>query len=69
LPAITAILCGEPGTVPGVTPLDATDAGPMPALLLAVTVNVNITPFVNPVIVSGLAMPEAVIPPGAAVTV
>jgi hypothetical protein len=41
----------------------------MPTLLVAVTVKVYATPFDRPVMVTGLAKPEAVLPPGFAVTV
>ena len=40
-----------------------------PAALLAVTLKVYSTPFVKPVTVIGLAGPDAVMPPGLAVTV
>ena len=53
----------------GVTELDAEEAEPVPALLVAVTVKVYAVPFVRPVTVIGLAEPVAVIPPGDDVTV
>ena len=40
LPAVAVTLVGAPGTVAGHTELDALDADPVPALLVAVTVNV-----------------------------
>ena len=41
LPAVTPVIVGAPGGPVGVTPGDdATDAGPVPALFVAVTVNV-----------------------------
>ena len=40
LPAVAETLVGAPGTVAGVTELDGVDAGPVPAALVAVTVNV-----------------------------
>jgi hypothetical protein len=39
-PAVADTAVGTLGTVEGVTLLVATDAGPVPALLVAVTVNV-----------------------------
>jgi hypothetical protein len=38
LPAVAETFCGAPGTVLGMTLLDAADAGLPPALLIAVTV-------------------------------
>jgi hypothetical protein len=52
----------------GVTLFDGKDEGLMPALFVAVTVNVYATPFVSPVTVRGLAKPEALWTPGVAVT-
>jgi hypothetical protein len=40
LPAVADTDVGAPGTVAGTTAFDGTDAGPGPALLAAVTVNV-----------------------------
>jgi hypothetical protein len=53
----------------GVMLLDAADAAPVPAALVAVTVKVYETPLVRPVTVIGLAAPVPVVPPGLAVTV
>src|SRR4051794_31216600 len=53
----------------GVTEFEADDAGPVPMALVAVTVNVYEVPFVKPVTVSGPLLPDAVCPPGCAVTV
>ena len=53
----------------GVTLFEAFDAGPVPALLDAVTVNVYAMPFVRPVTVSGEEGPVDVTPPGLEVTV
>jgi hypothetical protein len=44
--AVTAV--GAPGTVAGVTAADATDAGPVPTALVAVTVNVYAVPLERP---------------------
>jgi len=43
--------------------------GPVPSAFVAVTVNVYAVPFTNPVTVIGEPGPEAVKPPGLAVTV
>jgi hypothetical protein len=68
-PIVAARFVGAPGTVAGVTALDADDAEPVPTALVAVTVNVYETPFVRPVMVIGEDPPVAVIPPGLEVTV
>ena len=53
----------------GVTLLDAADAGLVPALLVAFTVNVYAVSLLNPVTAMGDAAPVAVKPPGLLVTV
>jgi hypothetical protein len=53
----------------GTTELDVVDAPEVPIALVAVTVNVYEVPFVNPVTTIGLCDPDAVAPPGEAVTV
>ena len=53
----------------GVTLFDAAEAEPVPAELVAVTVNEYATPLVRPVTVRGLERPVPVAPPGFAVTV
>lgn len=53
----------------GLRLLDGDDSGPVPAILVARTVKVYVVPFVNPVIVIGLVVPVAVIPPGFEITV
>jgi hypothetical protein len=68
-PAVAETPVGAPGAVAGVTALDGDEAGPAPAPLVAVTVNVYAVPFVKPETVNGLAEPVAVAPPGEAVTV
>jgi len=68
-PTVAVPIAGAPGTVAGVTLLEAADASPVPTLLVAVTVKVYCVPFVSPLIVRGLLAPVAVIPPGLAVTV
>ena len=64
LPAVAVPIVGAPGTVAGVTLLEAADAGPVPIALVAVTVKVYTVPFVRPVTVIGLDAPVAVILPG-----
>ena len=53
----------------GVTAVDAVDAAPVPARLVAVTVKVYGVPFVRPVTTNGLVAPLTDAPPGLAVTV
>ena len=53
----------------GVTELEAADAGLVPIAFVAVTVKVYAVPLVKPVMVIGLVVPVAVIPPGFDVTV
>jgi hypothetical protein len=65
--ALTAV--GAPGNAAGVTLFDAVEAGPVPTLLVAATVQVYAVPFVSPVTVSGLAAPEPVTAPGLHVAV
>jgi len=63
---------GTPGTVgplEGVTAFEALLAELVPAALVAVTVKVYSVPFDNPLTVTGLAAPDAVILPGLEVTV
>jgi hypothetical protein len=69
LPRTAETLVGAPGTVAGVTALDADDAELVPTAFVAVTVNVYAVPFVRPVMVIGESLPLAVIPPGLEVTV
>ena len=54
LPAVADTALGEPGAVgaAGVTLLDAAEAGLVPTLLVAVTVNVYAVPLVRPVTVA-----------------
>jgi hypothetical protein len=62
---------GAPGTVTldGVTLFDATDAGPVPIELVAVTLKVYAVPLVRPETTSGLPAPDAINPPGFEVAV
>src|SRR5712691_6817563 len=64
-PAVAVSPVGAPGTVAGVTALEAADAGPVPTALVAVTVNVYLSPLDRPVTVIGLAVPVATWPPRA----
>ena len=68
-PAVAAPIVGAPGTVAGVTLLEAADAAPAPSPLVAVTVKVYSVPLVSPLTVRGLLAPVAVSPPGPDVTV
>src|SRR4051794_26632206 len=49
LPALALTPVGAPGTAAGVTAFEGLDAAPVPAALVAFTVNVYETPFVRPV--------------------
>jgi len=70
LPGVAVTAVGAPGTVLGVTAALATDAGEVPTLLVAVTVNVYEVPLVNPATVADVpTIVVAVAPPGDAITV
>src|SRR5262249_62299013 len=60
---------GRQRAATGVTASEGAGGGPVPAALVAVTVNVYAVPFVSPVTVTGLPAALACAPPGAAVTV
>ena len=49
LPAVAVKPVGAPGTVAGVNAPEAADGDPVPATLIAATVNVYAVPFVRPV--------------------
>jgi len=70
-PAVAVTPVGAPGGPDGVTALEAAEAGPVPAALAAVTVNVYAVPLTRPATVAEVADPDAVAvrPPGAEVTV
>ena len=68
-PAIAVPIVGAPGTVAGMTLLEAADAAPVPAPLVAVTVKVYGVPFVSPLTVTGLPDPLPMKLPGLDVTV
>ena len=69
LPPVAVPMVGAPGTVAGVTLLDAADAAPVPALLVAVTVKVYAVPLLRPLTTTGEVAPLPVNPPGLEVTV
>ena len=69
LPPTAETEVGAPGMVAGVTLFDAADTGPVPAELVAVTVNVYAVPLVRPPTTSGLPGPDAINPPGFEVAV
>jgi hypothetical protein len=63
---------GAPGTVAGVTELDAPELAPLPTLFVAVTVNLYPVPLVKPVTRQLVVLPFAVVQvnaPGELVTV
>jgi hypothetical protein len=65
-PAVATSPFGASGTDAGTTPVDAIEVGLVPAALVAVTVNVYVTPFVRPVTEMGDADEEATMSPGIA---
>ena len=52
LPAVPATAVGAPGTVRGVTADDAVETDPVPAVFVALTLNVYAVPFTKPVTVA-----------------
>ena len=62
LPAMALAVVGASGTPKGVT-MEGADAAPVPAPLVAVTVQLYAVPLVNPDTVIGLLAPVAVWPP------
>jgi len=56
-PAVAVPIVGAPGTVAGVTLLEAADAAPVPTPLVAVTVKVYAVPLVSPFTARGLLAP------------
>ena len=69
-PAVAATFCGAVG-LPGTAAFDGCDGSDVPVALVAVTVNVYDTPFVNPLTVhdNGPVVQVHCAPPGDAVTV
>ena len=63
LPAVTLVMVGAPGTAPsaGITGELGSEAVPVPALLVAVTVKVYAVPLVKPVTVQVSVLPLAVV--------
>ena len=55
LPAVADTAVGAPGTPNGVTLLEAAEAAPLPAALVAVTVKVTAVPLARPVSVAVVA--------------
>ena len=69
LPGVAVTAVGAPGSMPGVTLLDAPEAGPVPAALVAVTVNVYVVPLARFCTIIVVPVPGVVCPPGDVVTV
>ena len=69
LPAVAVPMIGAPGTVAGVTLFDAAEAGPVPIILVALTVKVYALPLVSPVTVQGDAVQVATLLPGMEIAV
>ena len=69
LPGVAVPMIGAPGSVAGAMELEAAEAAPLPAVFVAVTLKLYGVPLVRPVTTMGLAVPVAVKPPGAEVTV
>jgi hypothetical protein len=67
-PAVAVPIVGAPGTVAGVTLLEAAEAAPVPTPFVAVTVKVYAVPLVSPLTVRGLPAPLPVKLPGVDVT-
>jgi hypothetical protein len=67
-PAVAVPIVGAPGTVAGVTLLEAADAAPVPTPLVAVTVKVYAVPLLSPLTARGLLAPLPVKLPGVDVT-
>jgi len=63
-PAVAVPIVGAPGTVAGVTLLEAADAAPVPTPLVAVTVKVYAVPLVSPFTARGLLAPLPMKLPG-----
>jgi hypothetical protein len=67
--AVAVPIVGAPGTVAGIIEFEVEEDMLVPALFVAVTVNVYVTPFVKPVIVIGDEPAVALKPPTLEVTV
>jgi hypothetical protein len=68
-PRVAVPIVGASGTVGGTTELLVEEAILVPIAFVAVTVNVYVVPFVNPVTVIGDEPPVPINPPGFEVTV
>jgi hypothetical protein len=70
-PRVAVPIAGASGTVAGTTAFDASDGALEPTALVASTVKVYEVPFVSPVTVAVVAVPDtvSVAPPGVATTV
>jgi len=67
--AVALPMAGAPGAPRGVTLLEAAEAAPVPAALMAVTVKVYGVPLLSPLTTIGLPGPMLVKLPGVDVTV
>src|SRR5260370_282653 len=67
LPAVALTAVGAPGTVAGVTALEAIEARPVPPEVVAATVDVSAVPLRSPVTVSVVAVGLQAVPPWAGV--
>ena len=59
-PGVAVPIVGAPGKVAGLTAAEAVEAGPLPTLLVAYTVQVYGSPLVSPVTMIGLDVPDTV---------
>jgi hypothetical protein len=69
LPGVVGVGAGAADATVGVTAGEGAEAGPGPNPLVAVTVNVYEIPFAKPLTVIGDEVPDALMPPGEAITV
>ena len=63
LPAVAVPIVGAPGTVAGVTLLEAADDGPVPIAFVALTAHETAVPFASPETVMGEVAPAALCVP------
>jgi hypothetical protein len=68
-PTVAVPIAGAPGTVAGVTLLEAADPSPVPTPLIALTAKVYAVPLLSPLTTIGLPVPLPVTLPGVEVTV
>jgi hypothetical protein len=69
LPGVIGVGTDATAAAAGVTAEEGADAGPGPNPLVAVTVNVYAVPFAKPLTAIGDDVPDALMPPGEAITV